>query len=120
MQNAKEYTVYLPTQLNDLNCSDPSVCVRHPEKFCYQWYVSACMNRQHYDEMLSEVGYLQKVFQQVKATFYQAINHVGNRSESADRMEGTPYFYGPPLTPGETRFMNDQLTAFSGKRRRNK
>ena len=62
----KELLKYFPTQLNDLNCNDPTICVRYPEKLCYQWYISTCMNRQHYEHMLSEVEYLQKVYKQVK------------------------------------------------------
>ena len=71
-QANKEWHKYFPEQLKDLNCSDSTVCVTYPEKLCYQWYISMCMSRQHYEHMLSEVEYLQKVYNQVKTTFYQA------------------------------------------------
>ena len=70
MRANKEFTVYFPPQLHNLNCSDDSACVRHSEKLCYQWYISTCINRQHYNHMISEVEYLHKVYKQVKTTFF--------------------------------------------------
>ena len=65
-QANKEWYQYFPEQLKDLNCSDSTICVNYPEKLCYQWYISTCMSRQHYEHMLNEVEYLRKVYDQVK------------------------------------------------------
>ena len=46
---------YFPAELRNLTCDNPQVCVGHEDKFCYQWYVSTCMNRQHYEHMVEEV-----------------------------------------------------------------
>ena len=118
-QGNKEIFKYFPTQLNDPNCTDPTVCVRYPEKLCYQWHISTCINRQHYEHMLSEVGYLQKVYKQVKTTFYQAINHVSNRLEnSIDGEKETFKQYNAPMTAREAGYLQKQLAALGGKRTR--
>ena len=115
----RKFLKYFPTQLNDLNCTDSMVCVRYPEKLCYQWYISTCMNRQHYEHMLSEVEYLQKVYKQVKTTFYQAINHVSNRSEnSIGREKETFKQYNTPMTAREAGYLQKQLATLGGKRTR--
>ena len=118
-QAHEEYLKYFPEQLNDLNCNDSTICVRYPEKLCYQWYISTCMNRQHYEHMLSEVEYLQKVYKQVKTTFYQAINHVSNRSEnSKEREQKTVSQYSIPMTVREARHLQKQLDILGGKKTR--
>ena len=95
----KEWRTYFPQHLENLNCSDPTICMDYPEKLCYQWYISACMSRQHYEHMLSEVEYLRKVYDQVKTMFYQAINHVSNRSENNNEKD-----------PGVTRQYNTHVS----------
>ena len=71
---------YFPENLRNMTCDDPLVCRGNGYKFCYQWYVTTCLNRQHYDHMLEEVKYVYQVFRQVRDTFLQAINHVRNNS----------------------------------------
>ena len=116
-QANKELLKYFPEQLNDLNCNDSTICMRYPEKLCYHAYT--CMNRQHYEHMLSEVEYLQNLYKQVKTTFYQAINHVGNRSEnSKEREPETVKQYSTPMTVREARHLQKQLDILGGKKTR--
>ena len=115
----KELLKYFPGQLNDLNCSNSTICVRYLEKLCYQWYISTCMNRQHYEHMLSEVEYLPKVYKHVKTTFFQAINHVGNRSENnKEREPETVKQFSTPMTVREARHLQKQLDILGGKKTR--
>ena len=118
-QANKEWHKYFPEQLKDLNCSDSTICVTYPEKLCYQWYISTCMSRQHYKHMLSEVEYLQKVYNQVKTTFYQAINHVGNRSENnKEKDPGVTKPYNTPMSVREARHLQKQLDTLGGRKTR--
>ena len=78
---------YFPENLRNMTCDDPLVCRGNGYKFCYQWYVTTCLNRQHYDHMLEEVKYVYQVFRQVRDTFLQAINHV--RNNSTDEQDST-------------------------------
>ena len=77
------------------------------------------MSRQHYEHMLNEVEYLQKVYNQVKTTFYQAINHVGNRSENNKEKEPEiTKQYNTPMSVREARHLQKQLDILGGKKTR--
>ena len=36
----RNYTSYLPLQLENVNCDKPEVCEENPHKDCYHWFVS--------------------------------------------------------------------------------
>ena len=40
----RNYTSYLPMQLENVDCDRPEVCETNPHKDCYHWYVSICMS----------------------------------------------------------------------------
>ena len=80
---------YFPEVLRNMSCSDPHVCRGKDYKFCYQWYITTCLNRQHYDHMMEEVKYVYQVFKQVRDTFLQAINHVRNNSTDKQNSAST-------------------------------
>ena len=40
----RNYTSYLPLQLNNIDCNRPEVCEENPYKDCYHWFVSICMS----------------------------------------------------------------------------
>ena len=71
---------YFPEVLKSMTCDNHNLCTGRNYKLCYQWYVTMCLNRQHYDHMLEEVKYVYQVFKQVRDTFLSAINHVRNNS----------------------------------------
>ena len=78
---------YFPEVLKNMTCDDHNLCEGKNYKLCYQWYVTTCLNRQHYDHMLEEVKYVYQVFKQVRDTFLLAINHV--RNNSTDEQDST-------------------------------
>ena len=109
---------YFPTELRNLTCDDPQVCAGHEDKFCYQWYVSTCMNRQHYEHMVEEVKYVKEVFEHVKETFFQAINHVSSHSGEADLTNDTPH--SNHMTRTEAHYLKDEIATMAGRRDRKK
>ena len=44
----RNYTSYLPMQLENVDCDRPEVCKANPHKDCYHWYVSIGMSQKHY------------------------------------------------------------------------
>ena len=109
---------YFPAELRNLTCDNPQVCAGHKDKFCYQWYVSTCMNREHYKHMVEEVKYLKEVFEHVKETFFQAINHVSSRSGEADQTNDTTH--ANHMTRSEAHYLIDEIATMSGRRDRKK
>ena len=81
----------LPSELRDLNCSDPSICENNNKKACYQWFLSICMNQRHYQQMLDDTEYVKQIFKSIKGSFYQAINHVETTTEADQELKPGPY-----------------------------
>ena len=71
----RNYTSYLPLQLDNIDCDRPEVCEENPYKDCYHWYVSICMSQKHYKQLLKETRHVKEVFDTLKDSFYEAINH---------------------------------------------
>ena len=107
---------YFPAELRNLTCDNPHVCAGHEDKFCYQWYVSTCMNRQHYEHMLEEVKYLKEVFEHVKETFFQAINHVSSHSGETNPTNDT--VHTNHMTRNKARYIKSEISTMAGKRNR--
>ena len=47
----RNYTTYLPMQLENVDCDKLEVCEANPHKDCYHWYVSICMSQKHYKQL---------------------------------------------------------------------
>ena len=58
----RNYTSYLPLQLDNIDCDRPEVCKENPYKDCYHWYVSICMSQKHYKQLLKETRHVKEVF----------------------------------------------------------
>ena len=71
----RNYTSYLPLQLENVDCNRPEVCEENPHKDCYHWFVSICMSQKHYKQLLKETRHVKEVFDTLKKSFYEAINH---------------------------------------------
>ena len=71
----RNYTSYLPLQLESVNCDRPEVCEENPHKDCYHWFVSICMSQKHYKQLLKETRHVKEVFDTLKKSFYETINH---------------------------------------------
>ena len=71
----RNYTSYLPLQLDNIDCDRPGICEENPYKDCYHWYVSICMSQKHYKQLLKETRHVKEVFDTLKDSFYEAINH---------------------------------------------
>ena len=77
----RNYTSYLPLQLNNIDCNRLEVCEENPFKDCYHRYVSICMSQKHYKQLLKETRHVKEVFDTIKDSFYEAINHKEEKSE---------------------------------------
>ena len=77
----RNYTSYLPMQLENVDCDRPEVCETNPHKDCYHWYVSICMSQKHYKQLLKETRHVKEVFDTLKGSFYEAINHQEEKLE---------------------------------------
>ena len=73
------------------------------------------MNRQHYEHMVEEVKYLKEVFEHVKETFFQAINHVSSQSGEIDSTNNT--FHTNRMTRNEARYLKDEIATMAKKER---
>ena len=71
----RNYTTYLPMQLENVDCDKPEVCETNPHKDCCHWYVSTCMSQKHYKQLLKETRHVKEVSNTLKGSFYEAINH---------------------------------------------
>ena len=71
----RNYTSYLPLQLENIDCNRPEICKENPYKDCYHWYVSICMSQKHYKQLLKETRHVKEVFDTLKESFYEAIDH---------------------------------------------
>ena len=109
---------YFPTVLTNMSCKDPSVFEGNEQKFYYQWFVTTCLNRQHYEHMLEEVKYIHKVFKQVRETFFQAINHARNESQEVEEsIQGTPSRSSKCIGRAETMYIKKDMLEMRGKNR---
>ena len=77
----RNYTSYLPLQLENVDCDKPEICEENPHKDCYHWFVSICMSQKHYKQLLKETRHVKEVFDTLKKSFYEAINHQEKNSE---------------------------------------
>ena len=77
----RNYTSYLPMQLENVDCDRPEVCEEDSHKDCYHWYVSICMSQKHYKQLLKETRHVKEVFDTLKGSFYEAINHQEEKLE---------------------------------------
>ena len=77
----RNYTSYLPLQLEDVDCDRPEVCEENPHKDCYHCYLSICMSQKHYKQLLKETRHVKEVFDTLKGSFYEAINHQEEKLE---------------------------------------
>ena len=67
--------------IEDVDCDRPEVCEENPHKDCYHWYVSICMSQKHYKQLLKETRHIKEVFDTLKGSFYEAINHQEEKLE---------------------------------------
>ena len=59
------------------------MCVKkNPHKDCYHWYVSICMSQKHYKQLLKETRHVKEVFDTLKGSFTEAINHQEQKIEA--------------------------------------
>ena len=81
----RNYTSYLPLELDNIDCARPEVCEKNPYKDCYHWYVSICMSQTHYKQLLKETRHVKEVFDTLKDSFYEAINHKEEKMEDEQK-----------------------------------
>ena len=79
----RNYTSYLQLQPDNIDCKQPEVCEENPYKDCYHWYVSICMSQKHYKQLLKETRHVKEVFDNMKESFYAAINHQEKKLEDS-------------------------------------
>ena len=77
----RNYTSYLPMQLENVDCDRPEICEVNPHKDCDHWYVSICMSQKHYKQLLKETRHVKEVFDTLKGSFYEDMNHQEEESE---------------------------------------
>ena len=65
----RNYTSYLPLQLDNIDCNKLEVCEENPYKDCYHWYVSICMSQKHYKQLFKETRHVKEVFDTLKSPF---------------------------------------------------
>ena len=80
-------------QLENVDCDKPEVCETNPHKDCCHWYVSICMSQKHYKQLLKETRHVKEVFDTLKGSFYETINHQEEKLEKdfKDRMMKDPW-----------------------------
>ena len=69
----RNYTSYLPLQLENIDCNRPEICKENPYKDCYHWYVSICMSQKHYKQLLKETRHVKEVFDTLKESFMKPL-----------------------------------------------
>ena len=77
----RNYTSYLPMQLENVDCDRHEVCETNPHKDCYHWYMSICISQKHYEQLLKETRHVKEVFDTLKGSFYEAINYQEEKLE---------------------------------------
>ena len=108
----RNYTSYLPLQLNNIDCNRPEVCEKNPYKDCYHWFVSICMSQKHYKQLLKETRHVKEVFDTLKDSFYEAINHEEEKSEEEQedkKMTSSVITYND-MNLEETSYLDESLT----------
>ena len=108
----KNYTSYLPLQLDNIDCNKPEVCEKNPYKDCYHWYVSIYMSQKHYKHLLKETRHVKEVFDTLKGSFYEAINHQEEKLEDGQenkRMTRSILKY-EGMNTEEAKYLDETLT----------
>ena len=108
----RNYTSYLPLQLENVDCDRPEVCEENPHKDCYHWIVSICMSQKHYKQLLKETRHVKEVFDTLKESFYEAINHQeGNpEGELEDKRMTRSLVKYEGMNREEASYLDDTLT----------
>ena len=108
----RNYTSYLPLQLEDIDCENPEVCEENPQKDCYHWYVSICMSQKHYKQLLKETRHVKEVFDTLKGSFYEAINHQEpeTETEKEDRKMTRSLIKYEGMNKEEAKHLDETLT----------
>ena len=109
----RNYTSYLPSHLDSIDCDRPKVCEENPSRDCYHWYVSICMSQKHYKQLLKETRHVKEVFDTLKGSFYEAINHreeelIGDDQENKRMTRSLIEYEGMNLE--ESRRLEEALT----------
>ena len=109
----RNYTSYLPMQLENVDCDRPQVCEENPYKDCYHWYVSICMSQKHYKQLLKETRHVKEVFDTLKGSFYEAINHQEEKLEKEleDRKMTRSLVRYEGMDREEASYLDETLTA---------
>ena len=108
----RNYTSYLPLQLENVDCDKPEICEVNPHKDCYHWFVSICMSQKHYKQLLKETGHVKEVFDTLKKSFYEVINHQEKDSgeETEDKRMTRSLIKYEGMNKEETRYLDETLT----------
>ena len=109
----RNYTSYLPMQLGNIDCGRPQVCEENPSRDCYHWFLSICMIQKHYKQLLKETRHVKEVFDTLKESFYEAINHKEDESavesQESRRMTRSLIKY-EGMDVEESKYMDEALT----------
>ena len=107
----RNYTSYLPLQLRNIDCENPEVCEENPQKDCYHWYVSICMSQKHYKQLLKETRHVKEVFDTLKRSFYEAINHQESEieTEKEDRKMTRSLIKYESMSKEEAKYLDETL-----------
>ena len=95
-----------------MDCSRPVVCEENPYKDCYHWFVSICMSQKHYKQLLKETRHVKEVFDTLKKSFYEAINHKEGKLEEEQedkKMTRSVIIYNV-MDLEEARYLDESLT----------
>ena len=108
----RNYTSYLPLQLEKIDCDRPEICEENPYKDCYHWYMSICMSQKHYKQLLKETRHVKEVFDTLKESFYEAINHHEEelRRETDDRKITRSVIEYEGMDKEEANYLDETLT----------
>ena len=112
LSKERNYTSYHPMQLENVDCDRPDVCEVNPHQDCYHWYVSIYMSQKHYKQLLKETRHVKEVFDTLKESFYEAINHQEEESEKEmeDRKMTRSLVRYEGMNREETNHLDETLT----------
>ena len=85
---------------------------KNPDKDCYYWFVSICMSQKHCKQLLKETRHVKEVFDMLKKSFYEAINHQeGNlEGESEDKRMTRSLITYEGMNREEASYLDETLT----------
>ena len=107
----RNYTSYLPMQLENVDCDRPEICEEDPYKNCYHWYVSICMSQKHYKQLLKETRHVKEVYDTLKGSFYEAINHQEEKlDQGEDRKMTRSLVRYEGMNKEEASYLDETLT----------